>query len=45
MNPMTGLAVRRVALPAPAPSNGTWLRRRNGHCALDQPRVARLNAT
>ena len=45
---VTGLPVQRVSLPVPSVGNGTrrsWLRQRNGHCALDQPQAAWLNAT
>jgi hypothetical protein len=44
---VTGLPVQRVSLPVPSSSNGTrrsWLRRLNGHCALDQPQGAQLSA-
>ncbi|MDQ3933090.1 MAG: hypothetical protein M3340_00485 [Actinomycetota bacterium] len=40
---VSGLPVQRVSLPVPSSSNGTrrsWLRQRNGHCALDQPQAA-----
>ena len=40
---VTGLPVRRVNLPVRSASKGafrSWLRPRNGHCALDQPQAA-----
>jgi hypothetical protein len=40
---VTRLPVRRVSVPVPSASNGarrSWLRQRNGHCALDQPQAA-----